>query len=186
MKDDLLCTHTLQQCNHHLFSRNLCHHLLISTTHLRRMPTQLLQQPQLLMGKMPKPLPTPTQPCLIYWFRHVRLCRAMSPSRCRAAGGGHHPAKRRKTLQEAQNLVDPSSIELGPSWSMLIYVDSMTSYLTVNSRDLLWKITNANSKISIETALGFSAADATDILPSFTGSLAPFGFVTRYTMSFCC
>ncbi len=43
------------------------------------------------------------------------------------------------------------------------YVDSMASYLMVNSRDLLWKITNANPRIGIETVLGFSAAKAIGI-----------------------
>ena len=43
------------------------------------------------------------------------------------------------------------------------YVDSMYSYLMVNSRDLLRKITNATPRIGIKTALGFSVAEAIGI-----------------------
>ena len=39
----------------------------------------------------------------------------------------------------------------------------MASYLTVNSRYLLWKIMNANPRIGLETAVGFSAAEAIGI-----------------------
>ncbi len=32
------------------------------------------------------------------------------------------------------------------------YVDTMATYVTVNSRDLLWKVTNTNLQIGIDTA----------------------------------
>ena len=66
------------------------------------------------------------------------------------------------------------------------YVDSMASYLTVNSRVLLWNVPSANPRIGIETALGFSAAEAILASPSFACLLAPFCFATRYTIPFCC
>ena len=40
------------------------------------------------------------------------------------------------------------------------YVDTMATFVMVNSIQLLWKITNSNPQIGIETALGFSMAKA--------------------------
>ena len=39
----------------------------------------------------------------------------------------------------------------------------MATYFTVNTIDLLWKVTNANPQIGIETALEFSTAKAIGI-----------------------
>ena len=74
---------------------------------------------------------------------------------CRTAGGCTTPPRGAKSCRS----------EPPPAGAIVVdaYVDSMASYLTVNSRYLLWKITNANPRIGLETAVGFSAAEAIGI-----------------------
>lgn len=125
-----LYRHTLQQCNRLLFSLNLCHHLLTSNTHRHMMLTPLLHQPRLHTGKMPKPLSMHTQ--LVLRLTGFGMCASVVP----------YP---RQTVVPPEGVTTPPRgakscrSESPPAGSIVVdaYVDSMESYLTVNSRVLL-------------------------------------------------